>query len=136
MAHPLDIKNKSLSLRKSVNKTSHGLQNVQFQMPARNPKIKSSSPLSNWKSKYSRSKRFHDPHDIPPVSWIDLLLLIPYYITLYAFFGAFWFAMWYIYLETTDKEKPRHLHVEHRNLNITNAELLKSLINPSCNNSI
>lgn len=103
-----EVKNKSLSLRKSVNRASSGsTQNVQIQMPQRNPLTKPSSPLSVWKSKQSKSRRGNDPHEIPPLSWTDLLCLIPYYIALYAFYAAFWFGLWFIYQSTVDKDKPR-----------------------------
>jgi hypothetical protein len=68
-----------------------------------------SPPLHQTKSKFSKSKRF-DPHEVPPVSCCDYLLLLIYYICLYAFYAAFWYALWMIYIATTNANAPRVPH--------------------------
>lgn len=105
----------------------------------------SSPPLHMYKSKQkSKSKRIQSEHPGHHSSdrW-DLVLLAIYYVGLYAFFAAFWFAAWFIYLSTVPEGRARYpplgkqaavnqVQVNQSDFDIINGTSRSSII-PPCN---
>lgn len=102
---------KTKSLLKS---TKSNFVNQQSPSLATSRTASSSPPFGQLKSKSrfgrSKSKRY-DPHDIPPMSAMDYVWLVVYFICLYTFYAAFWYGMWMIYVHVTPatKKPPRSI---------------------------
>lgn len=90
------------------------------------PPSKTSSTYSPpLKSRLSKSKRI-DPHDIGPMTKVDYVLLLFFYIGLYIFYAVFWFTLWRLYLLISPEDAPRR-----QNLFYLAQEELDSILNGS-----
>lgn len=71
------------------------------------PNSNSPPPLQKFKSKMSKSKRLFNDQQSSSTVYSDLALLVLYYIALYTFYAAFWYAAWTIYSRTLPENRAR-----------------------------